>query len=59
MRDPWKHLMGNVELSAAYGSNGGRELLNPKTNKPIIDLPNKIKYLNFGFLILLLKILQF
>ena len=35
MRDPWKHLMGNVELSAAYGSNGGRKLLNPKTNKPL------------------------
>ena len=35
MRDPWKHLMGNVELSAAYGSNGGRELLNPNTNKPL------------------------
>ena len=30
MRDPWKHLMGNVEMSAEYGAAGARELKNPK-----------------------------
>ena len=30
MRDPWKHLMGNVEMSAENGAAGARELKNPK-----------------------------
>ena len=35
MKNPWKHLMENVKLSAAWGTNGARPLLNPKTNKPL------------------------
>ena len=30
MRNPWKHLMKNVEMSAEYGAAGARELKNPK-----------------------------
>jgi len=30
MRDPWKHLMKNVEMSATHGATGARVLSNPK-----------------------------
>ena len=30
MRNPWKHLMKNVEMSAIHGATGARVLSNPK-----------------------------
>ena len=32
MRNPWKVLMKNVEMSAEYGAAGARELKNPPNN---------------------------